>query len=133
MTVASQTLSQIGHFLTGDMLFFVITFVLFMILTLYGGRGRMVSLILAYYPATLIYTSIPFLSKLIVLHGDKLIILNKIGIFVLLLVPLSIVLNYYIFSESIHSGAMHLLRSGGFALVGLVLVVMFSYLSLIHI
>lgn len=124
--MASSTLSQIGHFLSGDMLFFVVTFILFGIFTLYGGRGRMISLILAYYPASILFNSLPFISKLLILQ-DKMLVVNKIAIFLIFLVPLSIILNSYIFSESIHSGAQHLFRTGGFALIALILVVMFSY------
>ncbi|KND47596.1 MAG: hypothetical protein AB201_01535 [Parcubacteria bacterium C7867-006] len=125
--MASSTLSQIGHFLSGDMLFFVVAFILFLIFTLYLGRGKMISLILAYYPATVLYTSIPFIDKILFLKGDSGLVLNKIGIFLIIFIPLSIIMNYYIFSESISTGASHLIRTSGFALIALILMVMFSY------
>ena len=127
MNIASSTLSQIGHFLKGDMLLFVTAFALFLIFALYAGRGRVVALILAYYPATILYSSIPFINKLIVLHTEKLIVLNKIAIFIILLIPITIILNYYLSSYSDHSGASHLIRSGGFALIALSLMFLFSY------
>lgn len=124
--MASSTLSQIGHFLSGDMLFFVVTFIIFFIFTLYGGRGRVISLILAYYPASLLFTTLPFINKLLILQ-DKLLVINKIAIFFIFLVPISIIINSYIFSESAHSGASHLLRTAMFGLIMLSMTVMFSY------
>ncbi len=126
MNIASSTLSQIGHFLKGDMLFFVVGFVLFLVFALYAGKGRVISIILAYYPASILFSTLPFINKLMVLQGNMLV-LNKIAIFLIFLVPLSIIINSYIFSESMHSGAQHLLRTAGLALVLLVLTVAFSY------
>ena len=126
MNIASSTLSQIGHFLKGDMLFFVVGFVLLLIATLYAGKGRVISLILAYYPASMLFNTLPFINKLLILQ-DKMLVLNKIAIFLIFLIPLSIIINSYIFSESIHTGAPHLLRMVGLALIMLVLVVIFSY------
>lgn len=126
MSIASSTLSQIGHFLKGDMLFFVVGFILFLVFALYAGKGRVISIILAYYPASILFNTLPFINKLLVLQGNMLT-LNKIAIFLIFLVPLSIIINSYIFSESMHSGAQHLLRTAGLALVLLVLTVAFSY------
>ena len=126
MNIASSTLSQIGHFLKGDMLFFVVGFILFLVFALYAGKGRVISVILAYYPASILFNTLPFINKLMVLQGNMLV-LNKIAIFLIFLVPLSIIINSYIFSESMHSGAQHLLRTAGLALILLVLTVAFSY------
>jgi hypothetical protein len=126
MNIASSTLSQIGHFLKGDMLFFVVGFILFLVFALYAGKGRVISVILAYYPASILFNTLPFINKLLVLQGNMLV-LNKIAIFLIFLVPLSIIINSYIFSESMHSGAQHLLRTAGLALILLVLTVAFSY------
>lgn len=126
MNIATNTLSQIGHFLKGDMLFFVVCFLIFGIFTLYAGRGRMLSLIFAYYPATILFNNLPFINKLLVLDGSMLVV-NKIALFLIFLLPLSIIIKSYIFSESMYSGLSHILRTGGFAIIGLVFVVMFSY------
>lgn len=126
MNFSSSTLSQIGHFLKGDMLFFVAGFILFLVFALYAGKGRVISLILAYYPASILFNSLPFLNKLLVLQ-DKMLVINKIAIFLIFLVPLSIIINSYIFSESMHSGAQHLIRTSVLALLMLFLVVIFSY------
>lgn len=126
MNIASSTLSQIGHFLKGDMLFFVVAFIIFFIFTLYAGRGRVISIILAYYPASLLFTSLPFINKLLI-PQDKMLVINKIAIFLIFLVPISIIINSYIFSESAHSGASHLLRTAIFGFIILSMTVMFSY------
>lgn len=126
MNIASSTLSQIGHFLKGDMLFFVVGFILFLIFALYAGKGRVISLILAYYPASILFSTLPFLNKLLVLQ-DKMLVLNKMAVFLIFLIPLSIIINSYVFSESMHTGAEHLFRTAGLALIMLALVVSFSY------
>ncbi len=124
--MASSTFSQIGHFLSGDILFFLVAFLVLGIFTAYGGRGRMISFILAFYPASILFSTLPFINKLLILQ-DKMLVVNKIAVFLIFLVPLSIILNSYIFSESVHSGGQHLARTGGFALIGLILAVTFSY------
>ncbi len=126
MNIASSTFSQIGHFLKGDMLFFVVGFIMFLIIALYAGKGRVISFILAYYPASILFSTLPFINKLLVLQ-DKMLVLNKIAVFLIFLVPLSIIINSYIFSESMHSGVQHLFRTSGLALIMLILVVVFSY------
>ncbi len=124
--MASSTLSQIMSFLSGDLLFLLVAFILLLIFSLYGGRGRMISLILAYYPASLLFGTLPFIEKLLILQ-DKMLVVNKIAIFLIFLVPISIVINSYIFSESMYSGSAHFIRVGGLALLALILLVSFSY------
>lgn len=126
--MASSTfLKQIGSFLSGDILFFVVTFILFFVFTLYAGRGRMISFILAFYPASILYKSLPFLDELIFFHTNGLPTINKMVIFLILLVPISIIINRYVFSESEYSGSSHMIRTAGLALVATVLLVIFSY------
>jgi hypothetical protein len=112
---------------SGDMIFLVTVFILFFAYTMYFGRGRMLSFILAFYPAAILFKSFPYLDKLIVLHGDKLVLLNKIVIFFIFLIPLDIIINKFIFSESEYSGSMKLLRAVGLAISATLLVVLFSY------
>ncbi len=123
----SSILSQVQAFLASDPIFFVVVFVIFGAATLYFGRGWMVSFILSFFPASILYTAFPFLEKLLVLKGDNLLPLNKLVIFLLFLVPICIIVKKFIYAESIDSGSMHFLRTGIFALIGLVLVVMLSY------
>lgn len=126
MNIATNTLSQIGHFLKGDMLFFVVGFIIFLVFALYAGKGRVVSLILAYYPASTLFNALPFINKLLILQ-DKMLIINKIAIFLIFLIPISIIINDYIFSQSIHTGVQNLLRTSVLSLVMLSLVIIFSY------
>ena len=125
--MASSTFSQIGHFLPGDILFFVVMFIICGVFAIYFGRGRMVSVILAFYLAGILYSSFPFMNKLLVLQGEKLLLFNKLGIFLLFLVPISLILYRYLFSESEYSGSSHLIRTAGLALIGVIIVVMTSY------
>lgn len=114
-------------FFSGDLAFLLVLFVLFFIFVMYMGRGMIVSFILAYYPATSLYTTFPFLSKFLVLHGDNMVLLNKIGIFLLFLVPLVIIIDRYIFSASEYGGSNGVLKSAGLSIASVALVVLFSY------
>ena len=113
--------------ISSDAVFFVTVFVLLFMYTMYFGRGKMVSLILAFYPATFFYNTFPFLDKVIVLYGPQLIVLNKLAIFLFFLVPLAIIIDRFIFSTSEYTGSSHILRMIGLALAGVVMIIIFSY------
>ena len=102
-------------------------FFVFFFYALYFGRNRVISLIFAFYRATFLYQIFPYIDKLIILQGDKFIVLNKLAIFLIFFLPLNIIINRYIFAESGHSGASHIFRITGFSLCCLVLFMLFSY------
>lgn len=108
----------------------LIFFLIFFAYVMYFGRGMLVSFLIAFYPATILYKSFPFLDKLTVLSGDKLILLNKIGIFLLFLIPLTIIIDRYILSLSDYMAPTVILRNIGLALSAVVLIVLFSYSTL---
>ena len=110
-----------------DVVFLVVCAALLFVFTLYFGKGRMVSIILAYYPSKLIFDSLPFLQKLIVLHGDKLIVLNKIIVFVIIIAIISIIIERFILIDSFSGGATSILKTIGLAIAGLILILVFSY------
>ncbi|OHB13335.1 MAG: hypothetical protein A2Y49_00545 [Candidatus Zambryskibacteria bacterium RIFCSPLOWO2_12_39_8] len=105
----------------------VVLFIIFLAYTLFFGRKMMISLILAFYPATLLYKTFPFIQKLLVVSGDKFLIINKIVIFLVFLVPLFIIISRYISSESSYTGSSHIIRTVGLAIVGVILILLFSY------
>jgi hypothetical protein len=127
-------IKSVGNIST-DVATLLIVFFAFFFYTLYFGKNRTISFILAYYPALFLYNAFPWVSKLLILTGPKMLALNKVGIFLIFLLPLSIVINRYIFADS-GAGGVHILRVGGLALVCLTLVLLFSYtvvdLSLFH-
>ena len=127
---SSSLASKYGSFLTifsGDLIFIISIFIILFALTMYFGRGRAVSLILAFYPATLLYTTFPFLEKLMFLGGEKLLVLNKLAVFLVFLIPISIIINRFVFSASEYTGSNNMVRSGGLALSILILIMVFSY------
>ncbi len=129
----SLYLSKITGFFgsfSSDMLFLIVTFIVFSACSMYFGRGRMISFVLAFYPATLLFRSFPFMEKLTILSGDKLILLNHIAIFLLFLIPLNIIINRYIFSASEYSGSSNIFRSLGLGLLATILLLLFSYQTL---
>jgi hypothetical protein len=101
--------------LSSDMTFLLGVFILFFVCAAYFGRANIVSYILAFFPASFLFNTLPFLNSLIVLKGDNLILINKLVIFLVFLLPLTVIISRFIFSASEFSGTMNLLKSLGFA------------------
>lgn len=123
----SSILSTIQGIFSGDTLAIVILLAFFFAYASFLGRGRLISLILAFFPATILYNSFPFSADLIFLTGDMLITLNKVAIFVLFLAPISYVINRYIFATSDFTGSTKILRTLGLAICATAMVLIFSY------
>ncbi len=115
---------------SSDVILLISIFIVFLVFALYMGKGRIVSFILAFYPATFLYNTFPFVDKVVVLEGEKFILLNKLAIFLVIFIILNIVINRYVFTASEYTASDGLLRSGGLAFAALVLVVLFSYTTL---
>ena len=113
--------------LSSDMVVLAGIFFVFFFYALYFGRNRIISLIFSFYPAVILYQICPYIDKLVILNGEKLILLNKLAIFLIFFLPLNIIINRYIFAESGYSGASHIFRTVGFALCALVLFMLFTY------
>ncbi|MEQ1500023.1 MAG: hypothetical protein ABL917_01470 [Parcubacteria group bacterium] len=129
----SVYLSKIGSFFamfSQDMTFILSLLLLFWASTLYFGKGKIVSFILSFYPATFLYKSFPFIDKLTFLTGDKLVVVNKLGLFLLFSIPIYIIINSYVFSVSEYTGTSHLVRGGALAIASLVTVMLFYYTTL---
>ena len=127
MSTITSYLSYFKGLFSFDMAVLVVLFIIFLAYTLFFGRKMMISLILAFYPATLLYKTFPFIQKLLVVSGDKFLIINKIVICLVFLVPLFIIISRYISSESSYTGSSHIIRTVGLAIVGVILILLFSY------
>lgn len=129
----SGFITKITSSLSGDVLFLLVAFVVIFLAVAYFSKSRTISVILAFYPAIFLYNQIPFFNKLIVLSGDTGILLNKLGIFLVLFVLLSVVINKHTSSYDDSSGFIGKI---GLSLCILVLLMVFSYttidLSLFH-
>ena len=129
----SQALGQIGRvffflkYFSSDAVFLIVIFAIFFVLGLYLGKGRLISFILSFYPATLLYNTLPFVSKVLVLKGEKLLVLNKLAVFLVFFLPIIIFVDRYIFSESYNVGFSGKLRVAGLAVAVTLLIVIFSY------
>ena len=113
-------------FWQNDIVVLAIVFAFFYLYGLYLGRHRVISFILAFYPARFLYGICPFTSDLMFLKGDSLLLLNKVILFLIFLIPLDILISRYIFSESTY-GEAKFFRIGGFAIASVILVLVFSY------
>ena len=120
-------LFKAGTSITTDIMFLVVLFVLVCAYSFYAGKSRIISFILAFYPAQLLYTQFPFIDKLLILKGDGLVVLNKAIIFLIFFIPLNILISRYVFAESGYGGSAHVLRIAGFSLAGVVVFLLFSY------
>lgn len=109
--------------LSGDLIFLLVVFALFLGCTMYFGRNKVASFIIAFYPATLLYNTFPFINKLLIL-GPSYTVVNKILIFILFLYLVYIAINKYV---SLYDESSSGLSKGGLALSSLILVVLFSY------
>ena len=112
--------------LTVDLIVLFVMFVFFFVFTSYFGRQIITAFIIAFYPANLLYKSFPLIDRLIILHGDTLITVNQIIIFLIFLVPLIIIITRYI-SESNYTGTSHALRTAGLSIGGVIIILLFSY------
>lgn len=110
--------------LSGDIAFFVALFIVIFLCAMYFGKNRMASLILAFYPATMLYKSFPYLNKLIFLSGDREIVINKIVIFLVLFGFVNFIVRKYIdlFGES---GGIF--KKVGLSVAILIVILLFSY------
>ncbi|MFA5888817.1 MAG: hypothetical protein WCW47_00475 [Candidatus Paceibacterota bacterium] len=120
----SVILTKITSALSGDLVFLVVVFAVLFICAMYFGKNQMVSIVLSFYPATLLYNSFPFINKFIVLTGEKLVILNKVGIFLIFFVIANFAIRKYISS---YNESSSILKNGGLAFAVLVLLLLFSY------
>jgi hypothetical protein len=123
----SSFISVLKGIFSGDTLIFVILFAVFFAYASFLGRGRLISLILAFFPATTLFNNFPFINSLLVLSGDKLVTLNKVVIFLIFLVPISYVINRYMFATSDFTGSTKILRTAGLSICAVAMLLIFSY------
>lgn len=83
----------------------IATLVLLVILTFYKGRGLMYSLIIAFYPTAVIYSSFPYLQKLILFKDTTLqIYISHASVFLILFVLVFLVTHRLSQYEGARSG-----------------------------
>ena len=126
MSAITNFLNGHGAIFGSDIFVLVALFVLFFCYALYFGKNTTIATILAFYPAQYFYQNFPFMNSLLVMKGDSLVLLNKVLIFLLFLIPLTILLGRYIFQDSGY-GSSHYLRSAGYTAAMVILILLFSY------
>jgi hypothetical protein len=135
MSAITSFLNGHGNLFGSDIFILVILFVIFFFYALYFGKNTIIATILAFYPAQFFYQNFPFMNSLLVLKGDSLLLLNKVLIFLLFLIPLTILIGRYVFQDSGY-GSAHYFRSAAYSLAMIILVLIFDYsvvsLGLIH-
>ena len=123
----SVILTKITSALSGDLVFLLVVFVVLFICALYFGKNRMASVILAFYPATLLYNNFSFINKFIFLSGDRGIVINKIIIFLIFFTLISVAINKYV---TMYNESSSTFGKGGLAFAVLVLILLFSYTTI---
>ncbi len=113
---------------TSDMGVLIILFLIFFGITFWFGRGIIVAFILSFYPSVLLYLNLPFLDKLMILQGDKLLLLNRGCVFLLLFILITVIINSYVSSlGGLSGGGENLLKASALSLTGVLLVLILSY------
>lgn len=126
MSTITNFLNGHGNLFGSDIFILVILFLFFFCYALYFGKNTIIATILAFYPAQYFYQNFPFMNSLLVLKGDSLLLLNKVLIFILFLVPLTILIGRYVFQDSGY-GSAHYLRCAGYTISMIILILLFSY------
>lgn len=127
MSSILSKLPSIGGIFASDIGFLIALFLVILGLAFFIGRSSLIALILSFYPASLLYKTFPFASKAIFLKGDMLLTFNKLGLFLLFLIPITIIIGKFIFSASEYGRGDGNLRLFGLSIAFLILVVFFSY------
>ncbi len=125
----SAILTQITGFFgmfSSDALYLISIFIILYACSMYFGRGRIVSMIVSFFPAMLLFNSFPFIDKLIFFEAGGLLALNKLAIFLIFFIPISIIVSRFIFSSSEYSD-YPILKNGVLAFSALIVVLVFSY------
>ena len=126
MSTITNFLHGGGTYFSSDIITLLVLFIIFFVYALYLGKNQIISLILAFYPAQLFYEHFPFLNSLLVLKGESMLLLNKIIIFLLFLIPLTILIGRYVFKDSGY-GTMHYARMAGYSVAVVILILIFSF------
>ncbi len=126
--ILGSGLKIFGYFryFSSDTLFIGSLFILILAFSLYFGRGRLVSIILAFYPTTLIYKTFPYIDKLIVLKGDFAQVINELLVFSIILVLITIIIDRFIKAD----GNTSILRLSFLSLAFVLLIIVFSYTTI---
>jgi len=120
----SSLISKITGALSSDLVFLATLFVLIYICVIYFSRTRIISLIISFYPASLLYKLFPYTDKLLLMEGNIGIFLNKLIIFLVFYIITNIALSRFFHSYTDYSTTP---RKLGLSLAILVLILLFSY------
>ncbi len=123
----SSLLFTLKSVFSGDFLVLFLITLFFFGIAFFLGRGRMSSILFAFYPSMLLYANFPYVNKMLVATGDKMIVLNKLGIFLLFLLPISYAIGKHTTDSFESNGVMKLLKTFGLALAGTGLTLVLSY------
>jgi len=109
----------------------VIIAILALVFAAYGiffGKGKLISIILSFYPAVYIFDSIPYFKKILtsapITFSEALI---QILIFLALFIPINFVLRHFIHGEFSSSRIKKVLEAGILGLTATSLVILFTY------
>ncbi len=120
-------LSTLTGWLGSDIVFIASLFFIFLVFAMYFGRGRICSLILAYYPSVILFNSFPFTNKLTSLgSGEGMVALNQAAVFLIFFIPLNFIIHRSLFCDTGSEGKSFG-KSVGLAFGALVLFVVFAY------
>lgn len=102
--------------------------VLFTAYGIFFGKGKIISLILAFYPSTYLFKSIPYFKKVLsVSPTNSSEALAQIVIFLALFVPISYILSKFMYAEFSFSRVKKVVSAAVLGLTATSLALVFSY------
>src|SRR5262245_14971416 len=106
----------------------IVIFILFVLVAAYGfyrSKGKLISLILSFYPAILLFLNFPYTNSLLIFNKTaSQIFISKCIIFLIFLVPIHLILNRII-SSTYDYGTSRLTQIAVLAICVLILILTF--------
>ncbi len=114
-------------FLTGDMVVLLILVAVFLGYGMYFGKQRLISFILAFYPAVILYKLFPFTGKLLISSEGNWPVITEGLIFLGFFIALNLVIGRYVYASYEYEAGSKFFRMLGLSLAAITLVLLFSY------
>lgn len=127
MNIVQDIIKSVLSF-SSDAVTIAILAVIFASYGIFFGKGKLISIILSFYPSVYIFDSIPYFKK--ILSGSPITLSEAVVqglIFLALFIPINFVFKHFIHGEFSFSRIRKVLEAGILGLTATSLVILFSY------
>ncbi|HZS42872.1 MAG TPA: hypothetical protein VFA52_01500 [Candidatus Paceibacterota bacterium] len=127
-TILALLPNSLTHSYGADLSILVILFILTAVYGLYWGKQRLVSLILAFYPAILLFLNFPYVNNLLLIKATAgQIFVSKCVIFLIFLIPIHLIFNRFVFGDFGFNSNRKFLQAAILSISILILIIVFFY------